>query len=111
MHPPPMLGDVPARTKPDAIMFTRMVEKLDQAYRLTWPTDETIVQRDAHDFRGLRAFFVEQIEAVGEVGSEVVGSAETVVLVEAIVIGLERKWMTRWSRRPCLTQNGSSSPR
>jgi hypothetical protein len=87
-----MLRNVPACAKPDAIMLARMVEKLDQAYRLSWPTNQAIVQRDAHDFRSLRAFFIEQIEAIGEVGSEVVSSAETVVLVKTIVIGLERKW-------------------
>jgi hypothetical protein len=86
-----MLGNVLAGAEPDAVMLARVIEEFDQAGGLCGPADETIVQGNAHHFRDIGALFVKQIEAVGQVGGEVVGGAEAVILVEAIVVGLERK--------------------
>ena len=91
MRPEPMLRNVLAGAEPDAVALARMVEEFDQACGLRGPADETIVQGNAHDFRDIGALFVKQIEAVNQVGGEVVGGAEAVILVEAIVVGLERK--------------------
>ena len=90
MLPAPMLGDVPAGTKPDAIPFARMIQETDQPDRLRRPTNEAIVQRETHDLRSLGALFVKQVETIDHVLREFFGRAESRIAIESIVVGFKR---------------------
>ena len=85
----PMICNVLARAKPDTIVLARVVEKLHQANRLRWPTNEAVVQGHSHDLWSLCAFLVKQIEAIVEVGREVIRRAEAIVLIKAVVVGFK----------------------
>ena len=84
-----MICNVLAGAKPDTIVLARVVEKLHQANRLRWPTNEAVVQGHSHDLWSLCAFLVKQIEAIVEVGREVIRCAEAIVLIKAVVVGFE----------------------
>src|SRR4029077_14567496 len=75
----PMKRNVLTGAKPDTIVLVRVVEKLHQANRFRWPTDEAVVQRHSHDLWTLCPFLVEQIEAVVEVGREIIRRAKPVI--------------------------------
>jgi hypothetical protein len=84
-----MICNVLAGAKPDTIVLARVVEKLHQANRLRWPTNEAVVQGHSHDLWSLCAFLVKQIEAIVEVGREVIRRAEAIVLIKAVVVGFK----------------------
>jgi hypothetical protein len=86
-----MIRNFLAGTEPDPIVLADMIEKLDQPHSFGRAANETVVQRDGHHFRSLCAFFVQKVEAVDQVGGELVGRAKAVILVEAVVIGFERE--------------------
>ena len=85
----PMKRNVLTGAKPDTIVLARVVEKLHQANRFRWPTDEAVVQRHSHDLWSLCSFLVEQIETVVQVSREVISRAEAIVLIKAVVVGFE----------------------
>jgi len=85
----PMKRNVLTGAKPDTIVLARVVEKLHQANRLRWPTNEAVVQGHSHDLWSLCAFLVKQIEAIVEVGREVIRRAEAIVLIKAVVVGFK----------------------
>ena len=81
-----MLGDVAAGADPNPIMFPCVIEELDEPERARRASDQTIVQCNAHHPRAFGALFVQEIEAIHHVAGEFVGGAESVILIEPIVI-------------------------
>ena len=87
---PPVLGDVAPGAEPDPVAAGDVIEELDQPGDPARPPDQPVVQGQRHQLRPLRALGVEGIEAVDHVAGEIVAGRKAVVVVEAVVVGLER---------------------
>ena len=72
----PMLGNVAPGAEPDPVVPARIVEEPDQPDRAARPSNQPVVQRNAHDLRPFRSLLVEQVEAIGHVLRELVGGTE-----------------------------------
>ena len=111
MLPPPMFGDFASGAKPHPVAHCRVIEKFDEPDRTSWASDQAVVQGHAHDLRTLPALLVHEIETIDHIEGEIVGRAKSVVLIESVVVRLQRVGHDQVASPPTSTQNGSSSPR
>src|SRR5436853_387540 len=90
MNAPPVLGDVAPGADPHAVAPGDVVEKLDEAGDPAGPADQPVVHGQRHQFRPIGALGIEGLETIDHVACEILAGREAAVLVEAIVVGLER---------------------
>src|SRR4051812_44158271 len=73
---PPMPGDLDAAAEPDAVMLLRVVEEPLQRHDPAGAADDAAMQSDRHHPRRLRPLLVQRVEAVLEIGVELVAGVE-----------------------------------
>ena len=71
------------RRDPDPIEAADIVQKPHQPRGTAGPAGETAMQADRHHFRRALAFAVEKIEAVAQIGKEIVAVGEALRVDEA----------------------------
>ena len=87
----PVAGDVDAAAQPHAALGLHVIEKPRQRRRPSRAADEPAVEADRHHLRRTGApLLVEQVEAVLEVGEELVARVEPLRGGKAHVVGIER---------------------
>src|SRR5579863_5021555 len=90
MYPAPVLGDVAAGGDPHTVARRDVVEKADQPGDPARAPDQPVVHRQRHQPWPVGALGIERLEAIDHVAGEIVAGREPAVLVEAVVVGLER---------------------
>ena len=61
---PPMPRDVDAAAKPDILVGEGIVDKVFEGRESAGPADDSAMQSDGHDSRGVRTFFIQRVKAV-----------------------------------------------
>ena len=75
---------------PDPVDACDVVEKTRERGGAAGPAGQPAVQADRHHLRRALAFGVEHVEAVAQIGEEVVAGGEALRVDEAHVVGVER---------------------
>ena len=86
----PVAGDRQPRREPYLVVGERIVEEPSQRRRAAGTPDEARVQADRHHLGRAEPLRVERVEAVFEIGEELVAGIEALRRGEAHVIGVER---------------------
>ena len=105
----PVAGDVGAAADPDPVVAHDVLDKADQRRGAARMPGQAHVQPDRHHARPVGAFLVQQVEAVAQIGEEILARPETAA-AEFHVVGRQRvrDHEMRLVRRT-RTQYGSSS--
>jgi len=85
-----MAGDLHAAAEPDRLVRLGVVDEPLERRHPAGPSDQPAVQAHRHHSRRLLPFRVEHVEAVLQVGVELVARVEALHRREAHVVGVER---------------------
>src|ERR1700722_5234486 len=85
----PVLRDLQPRRHPDAVVSPDVVEKAHQGRGAAGTSDDPAMQADRHHLRRGRAFGIEHVETILEIGEELIAAAEPLRIDEAHVVGIE----------------------
>jgi hypothetical protein len=86
----PMVGDVDAPCHPDILMGTDVIQEPGQSRGASGAAGEAAMEADRHHLRRSFAFCVQRVEAVLEIGEELVARIEALRGRKAHVVGIQR---------------------
>ena len=86
----PVLGDLQPCRHPDAVVLADVVEEAHQGRSAAGPADQAAMQADRHHLRRRRAFLIEHVKTVLEIGEEFLAAAKALRGDKAHVVGVER---------------------
>src|SRR5690606_31432579 len=87
----PVTGDVDAPCDPYLVVALHVIEEAFQRGCTAWTSDKAAMQANGHHLRrAFRAFAVEHVERVFQIGEELVAGVETLRRCKAHVIGVQR---------------------
>ena len=86
----PMVGDVKAATEPHPFVALHIIEEAGQGCRTPGAPDEATVQTDRHHFGGGFALGIEDVEAIFQVGEELIATIKPLVGSKSHVVGIQR---------------------
>src|SRR5689334_2405687 len=86
-----MAGDIDAARQPDTLVLQDVIEETGKRLGAARPPGKAAMKADRHHLgRAAAALFIEAIEAILEVGEELVAAVEALRGGEAHVVGIER---------------------
>src|SRR5216684_8911006 len=85
----PMLRDLQPCRHPDSLMTHDVIKKPPERRRAARTADHAAMQAYRHHLRRRLAFGIEHVEAVLEIGEELIAAAEPLRVDEAHVVGIE----------------------
>src|SRR5882672_959071 len=85
----PMLRDLQPRRHPYLLVTRDVIKEPHQRRRAAWTANHAAMQADRHHLGRRLAFGIEYVEAVLEIGEELIAAAEPLRVDEAHVIGIE----------------------
>src|SRR5690242_2120505 len=86
----PMARDIEPAADPDLVALDEVVEEFGQSVRAAGPAGDPAMKPDRHHPRRGLALVIELVEAVLEIGEEVIAGADAAGESEFRVVGVER---------------------
>src|SRR4029453_18800308 len=86
----PMVGDVEAATKPHPFVALYIIEEASQGCRPPRTSDEATVQTDRHHFGSGFTLGIEDVEAIPQIGEELLAAIKPLVGGESHIVGVQR---------------------